>query len=276
MDSGHSQNFKFPIFNFQFALAADGGRAVTSGARQGVRVFADIEEMSRAAAEQVVSLSRGAKASGRIALALSGGTTPGRLYSLLATPTYRDAVDWSSLHLFWADERCVPPDHPSSNFKLVRDALLSQVALPEGNIHRIIGEAGPERAARLYEEDLRSFFGLALFPVFDLILLGVGEDGHTASLFPGAPALRERTRLATAVVVGPQNLSRVSLTLPVINHASQVLILAAGRAKAAIVHEILEGRNPKQYPAGMVKPVGGGVTWMIDQEAASLLSQRGK
>lgn len=245
-----------------------------AGSRE-IRVFADIEEMSRAAAEQVVSLSRSAKASGKFALALSGGTTPRRLYSLLAAPTYRDAVDWSSLHLFWADERCVPPDHPSSNFKLVRDALLSKVSLPEGNIHRIIGEEEPERAAQLYEEDLRAFFGAAPFPVFNLILLGAGEDGHTASLFPGAPALREWTRLAAAVVFGPQNLSRVSLTLPVLNQASQVLILAAGRAKAAIVHKIMEGGNPKEYPAGMVQPVRGRVTWMIDQEAASLLSQRG-
>ena len=239
-----------------------------------VRVFADIEEVSRAAAEQFVSLSRSAKASGRFALALSGGSTPGRLYSLLATPLYRDAVDWPSLHLFWADERCVPPDHPESNFKLVRDALLSKVALPEGNIHRIIGEAGPERAAREYEEDLRAFFGPAPFPVFNLILLGAGEDGHTASLFPGAPTLRERTRLAAAVVLEPPKLSRVSLTLPVLNHASQVLFLTAGRAKSAVVHEILEDGNPKQYPAGMVQPVRGRITWMIDRDAASLLSQR--
>ena len=249
---------------------------MTAGARQEVRVFDDLEAVSGAAAEQVVTLSRSAKASGRFAVALSGGSTPARLYTLLAAPPYRDAIDWSSLHLFWADERCVPPDHPSSNFKLVRDTLLSKVSLPEGNIHRIIGEAGPERAARLYEEDLRAFFGPAPFPVFNLILLGAGEDGHTASLFPGAPALRERMRLATAVVIGPQNLSRVSLTLPIINHASQVLFLAAGRAKAGVVHEILEDGNPKQYPAGMVKPVRGRVTWMIDREAAALLTQRGR
>jgi 6-phosphogluconolactonase len=124
-----------------------------------VRVFADLEEMSCAAAEQVVSLSRSEKASGRFALALSGGSTPGRLYSLLATPTYRDAIEWSSLPLFWADERCFPPGHRESNFNLVRDALLSKFALPEGNVHRLIGEAGPERAAMEYEEDLRAFFG---------------------------------------------------------------------------------------------------------------------
>jgi 6-phosphogluconolactonase len=241
-----------------------------------VRVFSDREEMSRAAAEQVVALSRSAKASGRFALALSGGSTPARLYSLLGAPPYRDAIDWPSLHLFWADERCVPPDHPESNFKLVRDSLLSKVALPGGNIHRIMGEAGPERAAREYEESIRAFFGPALFPVFDLILLGTGEDGHTASLFPGAPALRERSRIAAAIVFEPPKLSRVSLTLPMLNHASQVLFLAAGRAKAGVVHEVLEDGNPKQYPAGMVTPVRGRVTWMIDREAASLLSKWGK
>jgi 6-phosphogluconolactonase len=241
-----------------------------------VRVFADLEELSRAAAEHIVSLSRSAKASGRFALALSGGSTPARLYSLLGAPPYRDAIDWFNLHLFWADERCVPPDHPESNFRLVRDALLSKVALPGGNIHRIIGEAGPERAARDYEETLRAFFGPGLFPVFNLILLGAGEDGHTASLFPGSPALRERSRAATAVVLDSQKPGRVSLTLPVLNHASQVLFLAAGRSKAAVVHEILEDGNPKQYPAGLVQPARGRVTWMIDREAASLLTERGK
>ena len=237
-----------------------------------VRIFAGMEELSRAAAEHIVSLSRTAKASRRIALALSGGSTPGRFYSLLGAPPYRDVIDWPSVHLFWADERCVPPDHPESNFRLVRDTLLSKVALPGGNIHRIIGEAGPERAARDYEETIRTFFGPALFPVFDLIVLGMGEDGHTASLFSGSPALRERSRIATAVVLEPPKAARVSLTLPVFNHASQILFLAAGRAKAAVVHEILEDGNPKQYPAGRVQPDRGRVTWMIDREAASLLS----
>jgi 6-phosphogluconolactonase len=238
-----------------------------------VRVFADMEELSRAAADRVVSLARTAKASRRFALALSGGTTPGRFYSLLGAPPYRDVIDWPSLHLFWADERCVPPDHAESNFRLVRDALLSKVALPGGNIHRIIGEAGPERAARDYEETIRTFFGPALFPVFDLIVLGAGEDGHTASLFPGSPALRERSRIATAVVLEPPKPARVSLTLPVFNHASQILFLAAGRKKAAVIHEILEDGNPKQYPAGRVQPDRGRITWMIDREAASLLSK---
>ena len=237
-----------------------------------VRVFADREELSRAAAAHVVSLSRTAKASGRFALALSGGSTPGRFYSLLGAPPYRDVIDWPSVHLFWADERCVPPDHPESNFKLVRDALLSKVALPGGNIHRIIGEVGPERAARDYEETIRTFFGPALFPVFDLIVLGMGEDGHTASLFSGSPALRERSRTATAVVLEPPKPGRVTLTLPVFNRAAQILFLAAGRTKAAAVHEILEDGNPKQYPAGRVQPDRGRVTWMIDREAASLLS----
>lgn len=239
-----------------------------------IRVFADREAMSIAAAEHIVSLSRTAKASRRFALALSGGSTPGRLYSLLGSPPYRDSIDWASLHLFWADERCVSPDHPESNYKLVRDTLLSKVALPGGNIHRIIGEAGPERAARDYEETIRAFFGPALFPIFDLILLGAGEDGHTASLFPGSPALRERSRIATAVVLEPPKPSRVSLTIPVFNHASQILFLAAGRAKAVVVHGILEDGNPKQYPAGMVQPDRGRVTWMIDREAASLLTNR--
>jgi 6-phosphogluconolactonase len=238
-----------------------------------VRVFADVETLSRAAAESFVSLAQSAVASrGRCAVSLSAGTTPKRLYSLLASPPYSDRVDWTSLHVFWADERCVPWDHPDSNFKLVHDTLLSRVPLPQGNVHRVCGEEEPECAALDYEQDLRSFFGPGKFPVFDLILLGAGEDGHTASLFPGGSTLRAGTRLAVPVHFDAPKHSRVTLTLPVLNNAEQVLFLASGRLKAKVVHEILEEGNPYQYPAGMVQPVRGRVIWMVDRDAARLLT----
>jgi 6-phosphogluconolactonase len=238
-----------------------------------VRVFADFETLRRAAAESFVTLAGSAvQIRGRFAVALSGGTTPKRLYSLLASPPYRDRIDWSSLHVFWADERCVPWDHRDSNFKLAHDTLLSRVPLPEENIHRICGEDEPECAAQAYEQELRSFFDPAAFPVFDLVLLGAGEDGHTASLFPGGATLRARTRLAVPVHFDAPKHSRVTLTLPVLNHAGKVLFLASGRAKAKVVHEILEDGNPSQYPAGMVQPARGRVIWLVDREAARLLT----
>lgn len=246
---------------------------MNSGANPAVRVFADPESLFRGAAEFVASLAQGAASRGRFSVALSGGSTPVRLYALLASPPYRDRIDWARLHLFWADERCVPWDHRDSNYRLVYDMLLTKVSIPRGNVHRIVGEEEPECAAQEYDYDVRSFFEPS-FPAFDLVLLGAGEDGHTASLFPGAAALRERTRLAVAVFFEPPRISRISLTLQALNHAREVIFLASGRAKAAVVHEILEDGNPKQYPAGLVRPADGRVTWMLDRDAAGLLMER--
>ncbi len=239
-----------------------------------VRVFQDIEELSRAAAEFLISLTQPISASeGRFTIALSGGSTPKRLYTLLGSPPYREILPWRQMHFFWADERCVPEDHPESNFKLAVDTFLSSVAMPKENIHRIKGEEVPGRAARDYEQELRSFFGTASFPVFDLIILGAGEDGHTASLFPGSASLHERTRLALPVYLEPPKLNRVTLTLPVLNHAAEVLFLASGRAKAGVVHAIVENGNPMRYPAGLVQPARGSVAWFIDRQAAGLLTE---
>ncbi len=246
-----------------------------SGGLPQVRVFHDLEALSRGAADLFLSIANAAASRGRFAVALSGGSTPRRFYSLFGSVPYRENIDWKKAHVFWADERCVPADHDESNFKLAADAFLSRVDLPQEHIHRIRGEDEPERAAREYEKDLRSFFGPGPYPVFDLIILGVGEDGHTASLFPGAPALREKKRLAVPVYPAPpQKLSRITLTLPVLNHALQVLFLASGRAKAAVVHEIIEDKNPRQRPAGLVLPVRGAVTWMVDRDAAGLLTDQ--
>lgn len=240
-----------------------------------VRVFQDLEALSRAAAGFFADLAKRCVASrGRFAVALSGGATPRRLYTLLGASPYCENVEWGRVHVFWADERCVPGDHPESNFKLAVDAFLSRVAFPKENIHRIKGEEGPGRAAQDYERELRSFFGPLPFPVFDLIILGAGEDGHTASLFPGSDALHERTRLALPVSLEPPKLNRVTLTLPVLDRAAEVLFLAAGRAKAGVVHAIVEKGNPMSYPAGLVRTAQGSITWFIDRQAASLLTNR--
>ena len=249
--------------------------AVTGRTHPQIRVLRNREALSLAAAELVSSIAEESIAGkGRFSVALSGGTTPRRLYSLLGASPFRERIDWEKVHLFWADERCVPADHSESNYRLVVDTLLRRVDVPKDHVHRIRGEAEPERAAREYEEDIRRFFAPEPAPVFDLVLLGAGEDGHTASLLPGSPALREKKRLVVPVHREPPKPSRVTLTLPALNHASHILFLAAGHAKAAIVHEIVEDGNPKEYPAGLVQPVDGTVTWMIDREAAGLLDDQ--
>jgi len=249
---------------------------VTGTPDERVRVFQDLEAMSRAVAELFTTLAkRCIAAQGRFTVALSGGATPRRLYTLLGSTPYRENIEWKHAHVFWADERCVPGDHPENNFKLAVDTFLSRVAMPKENIHRIKGEKGPGHAAQDYEQELRSFFGTASFPVFDLIILGAGEDGHTASLFPGSASLHERTRLAVPVYLEPPKPNRVTLTLPVLNHAAEVLFLASGRAKTGVVHAIIENGNPMRYPAGLVQPVRGSLTWFIDRQAAGLLTDHG-
>ncbi len=237
-----------------------------------VRTFPDFEALSRAAADFFATLVRESIVSGgRCAVALSGGSSPKRLYTLLGSPPCRDVVPWKQVHFFWADERCVPRDHTESNYKLAFDAFLSGVPVPEANIHRIKGEAGPDAAARSYEDDLRDFFGDSGLPAFDLIILGAGEDGHTASLFPGSSTLGEMLRLAVPVHLGRTKKDRVTLTLPVLNHASQVLFLASGSAKSDIVSQLFDGNNARRYPAGLVRPVHGAVNWFLDREAAKKL-----
>jgi 6-phosphogluconolactonase len=235
-----------------------------------VQVLPDLEAISHEAASLFVNASRDSIATRKkFAVAISGGSTPGRLYTLLGSSPYCDQVDWGKVHFFWADERCVPKEDEASNFKVAFDRLLSKVPIPDENIHRIKGEEEPEKAARDYEADIRKFFGASGLPVFDLVLLGMGEDGHTASLFPGSKSLEETARLAVPVYLEKDNRNRITLTLPALNNAAQILFLVAGRSKAAVLSEILSGGKRKmEFPAGRVRPVQGKVTWLIDREAA--------
>ena len=193
---------------------------------------------------------------------------------MLASPDFRDPIDWSRVHLFWGDERCVPPDHPDSNFRMVREALLTKIQIPNKNIHRMLGEREPAEAAAAYEAELKEFFGAERggWPRFDLIFLGLGEDGHTASLFPGTAALEENEHPVAVVYVERLHSYRLTLTLPVINAAAQVTFLVSGASKAMIVREILVSDSASSnYPAARVRPTEGRLTWLIDTDAAKEL-----
>jgi 6-phosphogluconolactonase len=190
-------------------------------------VLADREEISRAAAERFVTL---AKDNARLTVALSGGSTPRRLFEVLAEPAFCDRVPWAQVHLFWGDERCVPPEHSASNYRMAREALLDRISIPEENIHRIRGELHPAQAAALYEAEIENDLGTDR--AFDLVLLGMGTDGHTASLFPGSKALEERERKAIPVFAEHLGSWRVTMTLPVLNRARHVLFLVSGASKA--------------------------------------------
>jgi 6-phosphogluconolactonase len=239
-----------------------------------VVVLPDPGALAHEAARRFVALAReAAESRGRFSAALSGGSTPGGLYRLLAEEPYSLQVPWEAVHLFWGDERCVPPDDPGSNYHLAEENLLFRVPIPPENVHRVRGELEPASAARNYEQEIQDFF-CGPHARFDLILLGLGEDGHTASLFPGSPALAERERLVTAATAVYQDrpAQRVTLTLPALNSARQVLFLVAGSAKAGVVQAVLEGAD-EQLPARQVQPAAGGLSWLLDAEAASLLKE---
>lgn len=237
-------------------------------------IVPDAEALARTAAEMFVAQARASiQERGCFAVALSGGGTPRQLYACLATPEFLPQIPWGGVHLFWGDERCVPPGHPESNFRMVQESL--RVPIPTANVHRIAGELAPEEAAMHYEQELRAFFGDT--PRFDLILLGLGEDGHTASLFPASPALYEQTRWVVSVsheAPPPPLVPRVTLTLPVINQAREILFLVTGSAKAKRVAEILSQLpSPAELPAKAVRPSDGNLIWLLDASAAALLKE---
>jgi 6-phosphogluconolactonase len=247
-----------------------------------IEVFPDKDALVRAAAERFIALAdETSRARGRCLVALSGGSTPKPLYELLAAPSHAGRVDWSRLHLFWGDERCVPPDHPDSNYRMTREALIDRVPIPAANVHRIRGEDEPQAAADAYDRLLRDVFGHvgadAPARSFDLALLGMGPDGHTASMFPGTAATTEARRWATAVhVERPHEMWRVTLTTVVLNAAANVTFLVAGADKTARVREILraDGAPRPPLPAQLIKPAHGVLRWMVDAAAGAGLAAR--
>ena len=249
-------------------------RPISPVTNREIIICRDANELSRKAAGQFVSLARQAIAAhGRYTVVLSGGWTPKALYSLLATGEFSEQLAWRQIHLFWGDERCVAPDHAESNFRMVKEALLSRTIIPMENVHRMAGEKAPAVAAAEYEIQLRKHFHIDddTVPRFDLVLLGLGEDGHTASLFPGSSALNETERLVATTYVEKLNAHRLSLTFPVINNAAQIAFLVAGESKSAIVKEILTTEKC-DYPAARIRPENGQLIWFITQDAASDLA----
>ena len=203
-------------------------------------------------------------------LVLSGGTTPRKVYERLASTPSRKGIRWSSVRIFWGDERCVGPEDEQSNFRMAQEALLRHVR--PGAVHRIEGERPPQEAAERYEEVIRRELSLGPeeWPRFSLVLLGLGEDGHTASLFPGTSALAERDRIVTPVFVPQLGVHRVTLTVPALSHAAETLVVVSGCAKAPIVREVV-GTSSDRYPIERIVPVSGRLLWYLDADAASLL-----
>lgn len=245
-----------------------------------IEVFPDLGRLIHAAAEHFVQIaSEAIVKNGRFAVALSGGSTPRPLYDLLACEAFIKCIDWSCVHLFWGDERCVPPEDSRSNYRMVREALLDAVPIPSGNIHRIRGEDDPELAAAAYEQGLRSFFGSSAAKGlpgagFDLVLLGMGENGHTASLFPGSAAITERVRWVMAQYVEVVSMWRITLTPVVINAGKNIVFLVSGAGKAGRLREVLEGPvQPEVLPAQVIKPSGGRLLWLVDEAAARCLKK---
>ena len=237
----------------------------------------DPAALARRAAQYFLEMTREAvEARGRARIAISGGNTPKATFALLADPgqPWRAHMPWESLDLYWVDERCVPPDNADSNYRMTRETLLDEVPLRPDQIHRIEGELDPEVAASRYESELRNSFRLegAEMPRFDLVALGMGLDGHTASLFPHTEALHELGRLAVANHVPQQDTWRVTLAWPVINRARSVFFLVSGAEKAAIVHEVFSGPiDPERLPSQLIWPASGILTLILDKAAAALL-----
>ncbi|MCA0452940.1 MAG: 6-phosphogluconolactonase [Chloroflexi bacterium] len=236
-----------------------------------IRIAQDTTALAEMAAETIQTLADDAiQARGSFTIALSGGSTPKALFILLASQ-YHDTIDWNRVFIFWGDERCVPPDHADSNYRMARETLLDHVNLPTDNVFRLKGELPPPEAAEDYERVLHSFFGDEL-PRLDLILLGMGDDGHTASLFPHTEALKETQRWVVPNYVSAKETWRLTLTALVINNAANVMFLVAGTEKAERLKQVLQGAyQPETLPSQLVKPTNGNLIWGVDQTAAALL-----
>ncbi|MGH9338180.1 MAG: 6-phosphogluconolactonase [Acidobacteriota bacterium] len=231
----------------------------------------------RRCAELFVEASAAAISStGRFTVALSGGSTPTELYGLLSGEAYRLRISWQDIHFFWGDERYVPPDHADSNFRMTKESLLDRIGVPSSNIHQVVTDReDPAQIAAEYESQLVQFFRLARSgqPRFDLILLGMGEDGHTASLFPETPALQVKDRAVVANYVEKLESWRITLTPPAINNALHVIFLITGASKASAVRDVLEGPyRPERLPSQLIDPVKGRLTFILDRAAAGGLS----
>lgn len=241
-----------------------------------IRRYPDADALADAAAALFVqTASDSIAAQGRFTVALSGGSTPRTLHALLAAEPYRGRVAWPKVHVFWGDERAVPPEHPDSNYRMARETLLDHVPIPEAQVHRMHGDLEPQVAADAYEATLRATFDEAAGDGFDLVFLGMGDDGHTLSLFPGTAAVGETRRLCVANHVDKLASWRITLTAPFVNRAKNVAFLVAGAKKAATLKRVLQGpRDVEALPAQLIAPVGGHLAWLVDEAAAADLDRQ--
>jgi 6-phosphogluconolactonase len=234
-------------------------------------VFPDNPSFVNGSADFIAELAASAIAErNRFTIVLSGGGTPKPIYARLATADYRDRIAWEKVHIFFGDERCVPPDDARSNYRMVHEVWFDHSPIPAENIHRIRGEDDPAIEALRYEQDIARLYRSARFPAFDLILLGMGDNGHTASLFPGTAALRETGRWVVAQYVEVMTTWRVTFTAPLINAARHVAFLAEGAGKAQMLWNVIEGPyQPDVWPSQLIQPVSGEVHWLVDAAAAA-------
>jgi 6-phosphogluconolactonase len=253
---------------------------MTPGVRENVEVFPSGAELAVAAAERFVAAAAAAIiATETFSVALEGGSTPRALFAVLGQPPYAERIDWPRVHLFWGDERCVPPDNEASNYGMAYEAMIRHVPVRPENIHRMRGEDPPATAAERYERELRAAFatptgGPRIDPGsrFDLVLLGLGTNGHTASLFPHMQAVREHTRWVMAENIEAVRMWRITLTPVILNASAELLFLVAGHDKAAVLRRVLYGaRETAELPAQVIAPVAGRLHWFLDAAAASEL-----
>jgi len=254
-----------------------GGPGNENNGRLHVSVYDDLDAVAHAAANLLVQLQAADRPQEHFNIALSGGSTPRALHHVLVAPPYREQVDWESMQYFWGDERFVPPDDPESNYRMARETLLAEARVTSDQVHRVPTERGdPAMVAELYEADIRREMNVlpGQLPRFDLILLGMGPDGHCASLFPHTEALHVRDRLVTANFVPKLNANRITFTAPVINNAAAVVFLVAGADKADALAAVLEGsHDPETYPSQLIAPEHGALHWLVDRAAAARLRQ---
>jgi 6-phosphogluconolactonase len=236
-----------------------------------ITIYPDPDAFVLGAAELISGLAQAAIAeSDRFTVALAGGGTPRPVYALLATPAFAGRIAWDKVQVFFGDERCVPPDDERSNFLMAREALLDHVPLPPANVHRIAGEDDPGRAALAYEQDMKLYFRTQAPPTFDLICLGLGENGHTASLFPGTAGLREQERWVVSQYVEALKTWRVTVTPVLINAARNVVFMVEGSGKAEVLERVLTGPyEPDVLPAQLVQPTSGRTHWLVDAAAGA-------
>jgi len=239
-----------------------------------LHIYKDADELSQAAAAWIAQvIEETLKTQDRFTIALSGGSTPYKLHLILAASPLKEKIDWSKIHVFWGDERAVPFDDERNNAKMAYDTLLNHVPIPADQIHIMRTDIAPEASAAAYEKILHTYFD-EQETSFDLVLLGMGDDGHTLSLFPGTEIVRERKAWAKAFYLTAQEMFRITITAPIANKSARIAFLAAGEKKANTLKNVLEGEfQPDIYPSQLIKPVNGELHWFLDEDAAKLLTK---